>query len=146
MLRISKKAEYGMIALQRIAQSGETVAAKEIAEDFGISFDLLAKVLNQLSKAGLLIAYHGIQGGYALAKKPTDITVADILVILEGTLRITDCADHSHEECGCSIDAKCSIKTPMQLIQERMKNVFESMTLADMIVKTQTVQLHSIQI
>lgn len=135
-----------MLALQKIAQSETTVAVKEIADDYGISFDLLAKVLNQLSKAGILVAYQGIQGGYTLAKKPSDITVADILSILEGSLKITDCADLSHTDCSCAIDSKCSIKTPMQLIQERMKNVFESMTLADMVGNNHTSQLHTIQL
>ncbi|HRE57666.1 MAG: RrF2 family transcriptional regulator [Candidatus Kapaibacterium sp.] len=133
MLRISKKAEYGMLALQRIAQSNETVPVKEIADMYGISFDLLAKVLNQLAKAGLVTAYQGTQGGYLLAKKPVEITVADILHTLEGSLKITECADTHSTSCGCTLDTLCAIKTPMQIIQEKMLQVFSSMTLSDMI-------------
>ena len=81
-----------------------------------------------------------------MQKKPSEITVADILSILEGSLKITDCADLTHTDCTCAIDSKCSIKTPMQLIQERMKNVFESMTLADMVGNNHGTHFHSIQL
>lgn len=146
MLRISKKAEYGMLALQRIAQSNETVPVKEIADMYGISFDLLAKVLNQLAKAGLVTAYQGTQGGYILAKKPVEITVADILYTLEGSLKITECADNHDASCGCVLDTQCAIKTPMQIIQEKLLQVFTSMTLSDIVQSGNRQTLHSIHI
>lgn len=135
-----------MLALQKIAQSNETVPVKEIAEMYGISFDLLAKVLNQLAKAGFVTAYQGTQGGYILAKKPREITVADILHTLEGSLKITECADNHNASCGCALDTLCAIKTPMQIIQEKMLMVFSSMTLSDMIQTGNNHTFHSIHI
>ena len=69
MVRLSKKVEYGLIAMRHIAtrRGGDLVTAKEIAGTYKIPYELLAKVLQRLSKAGLILSVHGVHGGYSLA-------------------------------------------------------------------------------
>ena len=72
MLRLSKKVEYGLIAIRHIATrcNGELMTAKEISDMYRIPYDLLAKVLQKLAKAGLIVSHQGVHGGYTLAKNP----------------------------------------------------------------------------
>ena len=70
MLRLTKKADYGLMALKYLAEHPETpsVSAKDIADTYGIPAQLLAKVLQRLAKVGLLRSHAGMNGGYALSK------------------------------------------------------------------------------
>src|SRR5215510_5715175 len=104
MLRISKKADYALMALQHIASvqfgdvtPGRVVNTKEIAEEFNIPLELLAKVLQTLAKNGMIDSHNGPKGGYLLARRAHQITIAQILESIEGPLGITDC---SHEQEG----------------------------------------------
>ena len=97
MLKLSKKADYGLMALQHIAsvQFGDVTRArvvntKEIAEEYNIPVELLAKVLQTLSKNGLIESHNGPKGGYLLAKTPQEVTIARVLESLEGPLGIMD--------------------------------------------------------
>lgn len=123
MLKLSKKADYGLMALQHIAsnQYGDVARArvvntKEIAEEYHIPVELLAKVLQTLSKSGLIESHNGPKGGYLLGKSPREITIAQVLESLEGPLGIMDC---SHERDGdvCMQREHCNIRTPLLKIQ-----------------------------
>ena len=72
MLRLTKKADYGLMALKFLAEHGDTpsLSAKDIAEAYGIPPQLLAKILQRLTKAGLLKSHAGTNGGYALSRPP----------------------------------------------------------------------------
>lgn len=133
MLRLSKKIEYGLMAMQFIAaRAGTVVPAKEIADKLGISFELLAKVLNLLTKAGLLASHQGIQGGYMMTKPAEAVTVADIISTIEGRQNIVECF-HESAPCTCVALHTCTIKSPMQILQERIDRTFKSMTIAEMV-------------
>jgi len=132
MLRLSKRIEYGLLAVQFIAtRNGATATVKEIAEQHNISFELLAKVLSALSKSGFLISYQGSQGGYSLAIPAELVTVADIIAVVEGRQNIVDCT-YGVIDCNCAAFHTCTIKSPMQLLQERIDDVFRSMTIAEL--------------
>lgn len=132
MLRLSKRIEYGLLAVQLIAvRNGSITTAKEIAEQHNISFELLAKVLHVLSKSGFLISHQGSQGGYTLAMPAEILTVADIIAVVEGRQNIVDCA-YGVTDCNCAAFHTCTIKSPMQLLQERIDDVFRSMTVAEL--------------
>ena len=133
MIRLSKRVEYGLIAMQHIAgRAGVVVSAKEIAEQYSISFELLSKVLHRLSKSGFLASYQGVQGGYILSQPANIISVANIIDAVEGKQSIVEC---SHEMIGCSCRSlpSCTIKSPMEKLQIKIDNVFQSMTIAEMI-------------
>lgn len=135
MLRLSKKAEYGLMAMQYIAaRPGSVVSAKEVAEQYDISFDLLSKVLQLLMRRDIIQSHKGVNGGYVMLLHPSTITVADIIHAIEGkkSSNILQCGDDEEETCGCQHYDTCTIRTPMQRIQERIDAALTSMTLAEM--------------
>ena len=97
MLRFTKQVDYGLMAMQYIAehQGGAPVGVKRIAGEFGIPVELLAKVLQRLAKGGLMVAQRGPCGGYRLTLPPSSVTVGQVIRVLEGPLAIVSCmADH----------------------------------------------------
>ena len=134
MVRLSKRVEYGLIAIRHVAKTpdGELTTAKEIAETYGIPYELLAKVLQRLSKAGLIRAVHGVRGGYALAKDPEHIRVSMIINAIEGTnLAIMQCVTDGPDSCG--VYSTCTIKTPLTKVQANIEHAFYEMTLAEIV-------------
>ena len=132
MIRLSKKSEYALIALQYIASSkGRVVSAKEIAEHYGISFEFVAKTLQILMRQKLIASQQGASGGYVLLKLPTEISVAHVIEAIEGKPHIVECCGE-HQQDSCSMHGRCTIKTPMGILQRRLDEVLASMTIAQM--------------
>ncbi len=134
MVRLSKRVEYGLIAIRHIAtrHSGDLANAKEIAESYGIPYELLAKVLQRLSKAGLILSVHGVRGGYTLAKNPRDIPVSAIINAIEGTKpTIVQC--FSDGPASCDVFTVCTIKSPLTKVQANIERAFSSMMLSEIV-------------
>jgi len=134
MVRLSKKVEYGIIALRHIAISsrGGIVTAKEIAEEYNIPYELLAKVMQKLTRAGLIVSHQGVHGGYALAKHPEEVPISNIIRAIEGsTPMIAQCMTDGPESC-CVYDV-CTIKQPLDKIQANIENVFQTMMLSQIV-------------
>lgn len=131
MLKLSKRVEYGLFAVQMMAHRTGLVSAKEIAARFDISFTLVAKVLQLLVRAGYVRSSQGVQGGYALAVPPSQISIADIIHAIEGgNAAIVSC--QSNEEHDCSVQSCCTIKEPLTVLQERIDDTLRSMTVAEL--------------
>jgi Rrf2 family protein len=134
MVRLSKKVEYGLIAIRHIATRpfGELVTAKEIAETYHIPYELLAKVLQRLTRAGLILSTQGVRGGYALAIAPAQIPVARIIHAIEGTTpMIAQCMSEGPQSCG--VFTTCTIKNPLTKVQENIERAFSSLTLSEIV-------------
>jgi Rrf2 family transcriptional regulator, cysteine metabolism repressor len=134
MVRLSKRVEYGLIAIRHIAASatGEVVTAKEIAEQYGIPYDLLAKVLQRLTKAGLVASHQGVRGGYTLARRPEEIPVSMIIHAIDGTAPvIAQCLADGPE--SCLVFTTCTIKSPLTKVQANIERAFSSMTLSEIV-------------
>src|ERR1019366_780593 len=94
MLRLSKKADYALIAMKHLAVRGDhaSSSAREIAELYGVPIELMAKVLQRLVRRGLLASQQGTRGGYHLARTPGQISVADVIQAIEGPVMVTACS------------------------------------------------------
>ena len=134
MLRLSKKIEYGLIAIRHIAHHSAmgVSTTKEIAERYDISYELLAKILPKLAKSGLLLSHSGVKGGYTLARKAEDISVSSIINAIEGKPTVADCF-HADDPESCSIYNTCTIKSPLGKIQSNIDRVFSKMTLSEIV-------------
>lgn len=150
MLKFSKKADYGLMALQYMAtvqpgdqHSTRIVNSKEIAEEYQIPSELLAKVLQTLAKSGLVESHNGPKGGYLLARHAQEITIAQVLEAIEGPLGIMDC---SHEADGlpCSQQEHCTIRTPLLRLQDSIYRLLNNMTLQDMLGGTPLITVQSL--
>ena len=89
-MRIEARVDYGLRALIELSRHDRTVAGHELADALQLSATFLASVLSDLRRAGLIHTRRGSSGGYLLAKPPEDITVADVLVVLQGVTDATD--------------------------------------------------------
>jgi len=131
VLRLSKKADYALIALSYMAAPGQrpTVTAREVAEHHAIPIELLAKVLQRLVRAGVLTSMQGIRGGYRLARLPVAITVAEVVEAIDGPLMLTACDDQSD---SCEQYLKCSIRDPLHRIRERIVAALHGCSIAEL--------------
>ena len=93
MLRLSKKADYALMAMKHLAVKTDvaSTSAREIAEQYDIPVELMAKVLQRLARSGLLTSHQGTRGGYTLSKPTASISVADIIQAIDGPLTVTAC-------------------------------------------------------
>ena len=132
MLRFTKRADYGLMAIHYIAirEDFGAVSAKRIAEEFAIPPELLAKILQRLARERLIVSQNGPRGGYVLARRPIEITVGQVVRALEGPINIVECLD---EDSDCPQMARCNLRRPVQKIQVAVSQLLDTMTLAELV-------------
>jgi Rrf2 family protein len=131
MLRLSKKADYALIAMKHLALRGDhgSSSAREIAEQYDIPIELMAKVLQRLVRRGLLSSHQGTRGGYELARRPVQISVADVIQAIDGPVTVTAC---STDEGQCDQFAKCNVRDPLWRVRERILSALGECTIAEL--------------
>lgn len=130
MLKLTKKADYGLIALKHLAAvSARTASAKEIADAYGIPLPLLAKILQKLTKTGLLFSVPGSSGGYKLAKRPEKISALEVIHAIDGPIILTTCFT-AHGRCDQS--DKCTVREPLRKVHEAIIHLLEHITISEM--------------
>lgn len=138
MLRLSKLTDYATVILSYMAKDKARMhGALEIAGATGIALPTTSKILKILVKARVLASSRGAKGGYMLAREPERITVASVISALEGPIALTECTV-SHK--GCDQAAGCRIQGNWHMINQRITQALESVTLADMILPSRVAQ------
>ncbi len=131
MLTLSKKSDYGLIALKDLAehaaQSPRT--ARDIADAYHIPLPILAKIMQILSKEHLMVSQAGCHGGYHLARPAAEINAFEVICAIDGPLCITSCMG-THETCA--LNGRCMIKKPIQKLNDTIKNLLTSISIADL--------------
>lgn len=130
MLKLTKKTDYGLIALKHLAESGGSSSAKDIAETYGLPQEALAKILQRLVKSRLLLSHHGSNGGYSLARSAAAISALEVIKAIDGPLFITACTTHKGD---CVQSHKCNVKEPLSKVNESIREVLAKISVADMI-------------
>jgi Rrf2 family protein len=136
MLRLSKKADYGLMALIHLASKewGQSASAKEIADAHGLPLPLLAKVLQKLTKEGFLAAAHGTNGGYRLARDAGRISALAVIRAIDGPVFLTSCSSTS---AGCHNTPRCTARRPLEKIREDILRLLEETTILEMSASNQ---------
>lgn len=131
MLKLSRKVEYGILSMQMMAISpGKVYTTKELSEIIGLSYEFLAKTLQQLMKHGLIKSIQGVKGGYELAGKPDNINLMQIIDALESKPALVQCcSDDSNKTC--EIKDRCLLHDPIKIIQEQIDKLFVNTKLSD---------------
>jgi FeS assembly SUF system regulator len=131
MFKLSKKADYGLIAMKHLAMRRQQHAssASEIAEEYGISATLMAKVLQKLARQSLVTAKHGSSGGYQIARDPGQISALDVISAIDGPVLITSCVT-SHGNCDAT--ERCSVREPLRRVNESILSVLGTVTISQM--------------
>src|ERR687897_684927 len=119
MLRLSKKADYALMAMKHLAirPDAVSVSAREIAEQYDIPIELMAKVLQRLARRGLLASHQGTRGGYRLGRSAAAISVADVIQAIDGPLTVTACSTDAE---NCDQYGECSVRDPLWRIKDRI--------------------------
>ena len=130
MLRFTKRADYGLMAIHYIAIHDDlgAVGVKRIAEEFAIPQELLAKILQKLAKQGLIVSQNGPKGGYVLSRRATEISIGDVVRALEGPISIVSCL----EDSDCPQMERCSLRRPITKIQAAITQMLDTMSLAEL--------------
>jgi Rrf2 family protein len=131
MLKLTKKADYGLIALKYLAEHPEkgALSAKDVADAYGIPAQLLAKILQTLTKKGLLRSQAGMNGGYALAREAREISAFEVILAIDGPFFITSCTKGSK---SCELTPSCTIKEPLARVNETIAGVLRSISIQDL--------------
>ena len=134
MLRLTKKVEYGLIALKHISSKSKDYIynAKEIAECAQIPKELLAKVLQKLSRAGIISSVQGPRGGYILTCSLHEISLAKFITVLEGEYDLVQCASETEDNCYL-IDC-CNIRSPLLQINQQLKIFLDNISLGEILL------------
>ena len=131
MLRLSKKADYALIAMKHLALRGDrgSSSAREIAALYNIPIELMAKVLQRLGRRGLLASHQGTRGGYKLARVPMQISVADVIQAIDGPVTVTAC---SSDDGQCDQFSTCNVRDPLWKVRERILTALGECTIAEL--------------
>ncbi len=160
MLRISKKADYAVFLLGAIAREGaypggsaadSVVSAHEIASGCGLNKSVVANLLKEFARAGLLDSVRGLRGGYRLVRAPQDISLRQILEVVEGKFELVDCISSGHApvtdsgaDSGAGADTEsghteecalldiCPSRSPMRVVHDRIRDLFDGIDLAEL--------------
>lgn len=142
MVRLEKLTDYGLVLLAYIARTpdGSLRTARDLAAESGLPQPTVSRLLQDLLKGGVLVSHRGIKGGYKLAKSPEEISVASVIVALEGPIHLTACS--SDVAGACELEPHCAMKSNQRVINAAVRSVLEQLSLADLM---QPLQLMTIQ-
>src|SRR5271165_486526 len=131
MLKLTKKADYGLMAMKHLAEHADQGAcsAKDVAEAYGIPQEALAKILQRLAKVGLIRSQYGMNGGYTLTRDPKMISAFEVIKAIDGPLFITSCVT-VRGECGQS--NRCTIREPLRKVNESIEQVLRNIMISQM--------------
>lgn len=132
MFKLSKTTDYGIVLLARLAQTASTEPqnARELAAGSDLPVPMVSKVLKALAKEHLLVSHRGSKGGYRLARDPAELTVAEMIRVLEGPVGLTECAIGP---ALCEHETMCAVREPWQMISRVVEQALADITLADLV-------------
>ena len=131
MIRLTRLADYAVKLMSHLAERPSDVHnASEVAASTGLPAPTAAKILGLMTRADLLVSHRGHNGGFSLARPPAAITVADIVVIVDGPVALTECIEAGPGECN--LESLCQVRGYWQKINEAVKRALGEVTLADL--------------
>ncbi len=132
MIRMSKLTDYGIMLLTHIACDPELPVhnARDLAAKARLPLPTVSKILKVLAREGLLVAHRGVRGGFSLARRPEEISVAAIISALEGPIAITMCSFTIPGKC--QLEQLCPVERPWQRINQVVREALENITLLEM--------------
>jgi len=131
MIKLSKMTDYGVVIMSEMARiENRVMTAPDLSLYTGLTVPTAAKILRILAKNNLLASIRGAHGGYRLDRKPAQISIAEIVRVLEGPVAVTSCVDDSHDDC--SVEQCCPMRGGWEKINRAINAAMEDVTLADM--------------
>ncbi len=134
-MQITRQADYAVRAVLYLARNGDQrTATSMIAEEQRIPPSFLAKIVSQLSIAGLLHTSRGARGGVTLARTPKEITLLEVIEAIDGPIQLNECVG---ESSSCSFDDDCPLRPVWCDAQEDLVRKLKGTNFSDMVIKKQ---------
>ena len=134
MLTLSRKCDYSLIALVHLAKSpGEVASAREIADQYEIPLPLLMNILKLLHREGVVSSVRGAKGGYSLAADPKQLSLKDVVLMVEGPVRLVKCADSREDEERCQRTGLCPVRPSALKLHKKFAAFLDGVSLADIV-------------
>ncbi|MDA0231337.1 MAG: SUF system Fe-S cluster assembly regulator [Proteobacteria bacterium] len=131
MIRISRMADYGVVALSFMARdAGAFYSAAVVADRTGVPLPSASKLLKLLVNSGVLVSRRGAAGGYGLARSPQSISVADLVIAVDGPIALADCLQEASGSV-CGLEGFCAVRGPWQKVSDAIRVALEEVKLAD---------------
>ncbi|MCB0307765.1 MAG: SUF system Fe-S cluster assembly regulator [Bdellovibrionales bacterium] len=132
MIQLNKHTDYGIVILTHFARYNDAplLSAKNISDATSLSLPMVSKILKQLLKGGLLKSYQGVKGGYQLSRNPDEISIGEIIEVLDGPLALTECT--ASTQGACKTEHSCSIKPHWAAINRVMRDALIKLPLSSM--------------
>lgn len=132
MNKVHRKVEYSLMALKHMSlkRQGELTTAKEVSERYDAPFETIARALQLMAQRGLLRSEQGAQGGYFISKDLEQVSLLDLVETMEGPTRIAKCLG---PDDACDIRGKCNIQSPIQNLNLRLKDFYQSVSLRELL-------------
>lgn len=133
MFRFSKKMDYSLVLLTDLSRrNGSLVAASELARKYDLSQDLVSGLLKNLAKNGFVSSVRGKQGGYKISSNPGEVSLKDLIHVVDGPVTLTDCGQAEYE-ASCRISSICGSKAKMQQITHKVNQILGDVNLQEII-------------
>jgi Rrf2 family protein len=142
MIRLNRTTEYGLMALRHMSKkSSKTLpgnpdswtSAREIADCYGIPFEITAKTLQRLKESGIIQSSHGAKGGYTLQRSLSEVSLAEFLALMEGPQKVVACAGSEEQSASdCEYGSRCEIGQFMNRLNSRLFTFLSSIRLAEL--------------
>ena len=133
MVKISRKVEYALMALQHMRgqRAGQVISAKDLCATYRVAFPILSKVLQNLAAAGVLRSAQGAHGGYQLARPLTDVTFGELSEAVLGPMQFSYCLHR--DRVRCQLAECCNVISPIVRLSNRIEELFYSMSLEELL-------------
>ncbi len=129
MIRLTKLTDYGIVLMSHLAaEPTELMTASSLSQATQLPLPTVSKILNALSREGLLVSHRGVNGGYGLVRGPRDISVADVIAAMEGPIAMTECSDLGE----CEQESFCMVRGNWQRINDAVRNALNGISLEEM--------------
>jgi Rrf2 family protein len=142
-MRLSLRGEYALRALLVLGLKYEqpVVRIQVIAAEQSIPKRFLEQILNDLKSAGFVQSRRGVAGGYRLARRPEEITLAAVVRHIEGALAPVSCvSERFYKKCSCPDESRCAIRSVMKEIRDAVVQIAEHVTIAELCNRSRELQ------
>lgn len=135
-MRISQEADYAIRVVLYLSKAGygTVVGAKKISEQEVISLRFLLKLLGKLAKCGIVQSFRGVNGGYALAKLPEDISLREVIEAVDGPIYMNRCL-YDPALCTKRMGSSCEVHQVLGQINQALVRQLEQMNFGKIINK-----------
>ena len=140
MFKLSRRLDYAILAVSHLAArpSTTTVSARVLADASRIPSAILANILKDLTRAGIVRSARGVHGGYELAVAPEELSIGRLVRALEGEVRFVECVPLASDSTGisgkpapsqCQIESSCRVKAPLRRVHQRIHDLLDELTI-----------------